>query len=118
MTSTRVKLPRNARRKVTFKSRLPAALCRTKSCWEQFAYDFYFWRRVTKAEYDRWVDRCEALDNKIYHCLRKKCHIIGYITYWRERAVEINISELSDKWLFAIHQLLKGRFRDWRVTLS
>jgi hypothetical protein len=95
----------------SFKSKLPAVLCRTKTCWEQFAFDFWFWRRVPKSEYDRWVDRCEALDKRIQFVVGRNAHLIGEITYWRERAVEITLSELSDKRLLGLQQLFKGRFR-------
>jgi hypothetical protein len=51
-------------------------------------------------------------------CLRKKGHIIGYITNWRDRPVEISLSQLSDKRLDGLQRLLRGRFRDWRISLS
>lgn len=109
-----------ARRNVKqiFESKLPVLLCRTLKAYDWFFYDFYYWRRVPKAEYDRWVDRCEELDRRIELCLRKQCHIIGEITYWRYRAVEVMVSQLSDKRLDGLQKLLRRQFRDWRIGLS
>jgi hypothetical protein len=104
--------------KSVFESKLPALLCRTKNSYDHFFYDLYYWRRVPEAEYNRWVDRCEALDKRIDLCLHKKGHIIGYITNWRDRPVEISLSQLSDKRLDGLRKLLRGGFRDWRISLS
>jgi hypothetical protein len=101
-----------------FESRIPALLCRTKKAWGEVADDYSYWRRVPEAEYDRWVDRCEALDDRIESCLSGDCFIIGDITYWRERAVEITLAQLSDKRLQSLQRLLSGRFRDWRIVLQ
>jgi hypothetical protein len=86
--------------------------------YDHLFYDFYYWRRVPKTQYDRWVDRCEALDKRIDLCLNKKGHIIGYITNWRDRPVEISLSHLSNKRLEGLQKLLRGRFSDWRIGLS
>ena len=101
-----------------FESRIPALLCRTKKAWGEVADDYSYWRRVPEAEYDRWVDRCEALDDRIESCLSGDCFVIGDITYWRERAVEITLAQLSDKRLQSLQRLLSGRFRDWRIVLQ
>ncbi len=107
---------RNLKR--VFESKLPVLLCRTSTSYDHFFYDFHYWRRVPKAEYDRWVDRCEELDRRIELCLRKRCHIVGEITNWRYRSVEVTVSQLSDKGLDGLQKLLRGRFRDWRIGLS
>ena len=107
---------RNVTRK--FEPKLPVYLCRTLKNYDYFFYDFYYWRKVPKAEYDRWVDRCEELDKRIELCLRKQCYILGEITYWRYRSVEVTLSQLSDKKLDGLQKLLRGRFRDWRIGLS
>lgn len=107
---------RNVKR--AFESKLPVLLCRTWRSYRHFFYDFYYWRRVPKAEYDRWVDRCEELDKRIESCLRKKCYIVGEITNWRDRPVEVTVSQLSDKGLDGLRKLLRRKYRDWAIGLS
>ena len=101
-----------------FESQIPVTLCRTKKAWGEIADDYSYWRIVPEAEYDRWVDRCEALDRRIESCLGGDGHVIGDITYWRERAVEVALPELSDKRLRSLQRLLGARFRDWRVVVQ
>lgn len=96
---------------------MPAILCRTKKVWDKIANDFSYWREIPETEYDAWVDRCEELDQRIESCF-SECYIIGDITYWRERAAEITLAQLSDKRLRNLQRLLKGQFRDWRIVLQ
>ena len=99
-------------------SKLPVVLCRTLKNYNYFFYDYYFWRRVPKSQHNRWVDRCDELDRRIDRCFQKKCHIIGEITFWRDRAVEVTVPQLSDKRLTCLQGLLRGRYSDWRIDLS
>ena len=101
-----------------FESQMPALLCRTRKAWDKIADDYSYWREVPEAEYDYWVDLCEELDKRIESCLGNDCYVIGNITYWRERAVEITISQLSDKRLRSLERLLRARFCDWRIVLQ
>lgn len=101
-----------------FESEIPTILCRTKRVWDKIANDYSYWREIPEAEYDGWVDRCEELDQRIESCLSSGCYIIGDITYWRERAAEITLAQLSDTRLRSLQRLLKGRFRDWRIILQ
>ena len=101
-----------------FESEIPALLCRTTKAWDEIADDYSYWRKVPEAEYDRWVDRCELLDRRIESCLGGDSHVIPDITYWRERAVEVALPELSDKRLRGLQRLLRGRFGDWRVVVQ
>jgi hypothetical protein len=99
-----------------FQSQLPALSCDEKT-WDKIANDYSYWRKIPEAEYDDWVDLCEELDKQIESCLSGDCFVIGDITYWRERAVEISVAELSDKRLLSLQRLLKARFSDWRIVL-
>lgn len=101
-----------------FKSQLPAILCRTEKAWKKIADDYSYWREIPEAEYDDWVDLCEELDKRIESCLDGDCYIIGDITYWRERAAEIALPQLSDERLRNLQRLLSRQFHDWRIVLQ
>ena len=100
-----------------FESKIPVTLCRTEEAWTEISFDLYYWRRVPEAEYDEWVDRCEALDQQIESILDGAGYNIGEITFWRDRAVELEFLALNDERLNGLTRLLKGKGRDWRISI-
>jgi hypothetical protein len=100
-----------------FKSQIPVLVCK-KRAWDKIANDYSYWREIPEDEYDDWVDLCEELDKLMESCFESDYYIIGNITYWRERAAEMAVSQLSDNRLFCLQKLLKERFHDWRIVLQ
>lgn len=98
-------------------STINATLCTTKEDWDQLTFDLYYWREVPKAEYDDWVDRCEALDQKIKAFLGETGYVLGSITNWRDRTLEFQLHELTDDRLYGLQKLLIDEFRDWRIAI-
>ena len=98
-------------------SKIRATLCPTKEAWDQLTFDLYYWREVLKAEYDNWVDRCEALDQKIETFLGGTGYVLGVITNWRDRTLECQLQELTDDRLYGLQELLVDEFRDWRIAI-
>jgi hypothetical protein len=100
-----------------FKSEIPVLLCNEHK-WEKITNDYSYFRKVPDDEYDDWVDLCEELDQLLESCFESDYFVIGSITNWRERAVEIGVSELSDDRLFELQKLLMERFATWRIVLQ
>lgn len=98
-------------------SKIHATLCPTREDWDELTFDLYYWREVPDAEYDDWVDRCEALDQKIESFLAGAGYILGTITNWRDRTVEFALHELTDERLYGLQELLVDQFRDWRIAI-
>jgi hypothetical protein len=98
-------------------SKLQAIICRTEEEWDELTFDIYYWRKVPDAEYDAWVDRCEALDQQIESFLDGVGYNDGAITNWRDRTLEFDLSELSDEHLSGLQKLLVNEYRDWRIAI-
>lgn len=98
-------------------SKIHATLCPTKEDWDQLTFDLYYWRKVPEAEHDAWVDRCEALDQKIEAALGETGYVRGEITNWRDRTLEFQLQELTDDRLYGLQGLLVDEFRDWRIAI-
>lgn len=58
-------------------SKIQATLCPTRKDWDELTFDLYYWREVPAAEYDDWVDRCEALDQKIETFFAGAGYVLG-----------------------------------------
>lgn len=99
-------------------SKIQATLCPTRKDWDELTFDLYYWREVPAAEYDDWVDRCEALDQKIETFFAGAGYVLGTITYWRDRTLKFQLHVVTDGRLYGLQELLVDEFRDWRIAIT
>lgn len=99
-------------------SKIQATLCPTRKDWDELTFDLYYWREVPAAEYDDWVDRFEALDQKIETFFAGAGYVLGTITYWRDRTLKFQLHVVTDGRLYGLQELLVDEFRDWRIAIT
>jgi hypothetical protein len=98
-------------------STIPATIYQTEEAWNEMSFDLTYWRRVPEAEYDEWVDCCEDIDKQIESLLAGAGYVLGEITYWRDRSIELDAPELTDEVLYGLQRLLVGQFHNWRIAI-